>query len=58
MLNLYREITLGQFEAALAMLGECVRRCPDELWEGRVRTQPTVCWFMELAEFLRPGLIF
>jgi hypothetical protein len=27
-----KEAIAGQFEAALCMLGACVERCPDELW--------------------------
>lgn len=36
MLDVYKQITLGQFEAALAMLKQCVERCPGELWENKV----------------------
>ena len=34
MIDLYKQSTLGQFEAALAMLKQCIERCPDDLWEG------------------------
>jgi hypothetical protein len=36
MIDTYKQITLGQFEAALAMLKRCVERCPEELWESKV----------------------
>lgn len=36
MLDLYKESTLGQFEAALAMLKQCIERCPNELWESKI----------------------
>ena len=36
MSDLYRQITLSQFEAALAMLAQCVRRYPESLWESKV----------------------
>jgi hypothetical protein len=36
MIDFMKRIVVGQFEAALAMLGECVRRCPAERWEERM----------------------
>ena len=30
MIEIYKQLTLHQFEAALCMLGICVDRCPDE----------------------------
>jgi hypothetical protein len=36
MIDIYKQITLGQFEAALAMLKQCVERCPDEHWDSKV----------------------
>ena len=36
MIDLYKQSTLGQFEAALAMLKQCIERCPDDLWEGTI----------------------
>jgi uncharacterized damage-inducible protein DinB len=29
-------ILLGQFEAALCMLNDCIRKCPLEHWEGKI----------------------
>jgi hypothetical protein len=31
-----RTIFTGQYEASLAMLDECIRRCPEQHWDGRV----------------------
>jgi hypothetical protein len=36
MLDLWKQATLGQFEAALAMLKQCIERCPEELWESKI----------------------
>lgn len=36
MFDLYQQIMLGQFEAALAMLAQCVRRCPESLWDSKL----------------------
>jgi len=36
MIDLYKQSTLGQFEATLAMLKQCLDRCPDELWQSTV----------------------
>jgi hypothetical protein len=36
MIDLWKQATVGQFEAALAMLKQCVERCSDELWETKV----------------------
>src|SRR6478609_4596961 len=36
MSNLYQQVVLGQFEAALAMLKQCLERCPAELWESKI----------------------
>jgi hypothetical protein len=36
MIDLYKQATLGQFEAALAILKQCIERCPGELWESQV----------------------
>ena len=33
---LYQQTVLGQFEAALAMLKQCVEQCPAELWESKI----------------------
>jgi len=33
-------IIRGQFEAALAMLNECLVKCPDEHWDGRIAKYP------------------
>jgi uncharacterized damage-inducible protein DinB len=34
--ELYQQVVLGQFEAALAMLKQCLERCPAELWESKI----------------------
>ena len=34
----------GQFRAGLAMLRECVERCPDDLWQGVVDKPPRTFW--------------
>lgn len=36
MIEIYKQSTLGQFQAALAMLKQCIERCPGELWESKV----------------------
>jgi hypothetical protein len=36
MLDYVKQIIVGQFEAALAMLHQCIAGCPAELWEGKV----------------------
>lgn len=36
MIDIYKQCTLGQFEAALAMLKQCIEHCPDDLWESTV----------------------
>ncbi len=36
MLELYKQIVVSQFEAALAMLNQCIAACPPEHWEGRI----------------------
>jgi uncharacterized damage-inducible protein DinB len=36
MTELYKEIVLAQFEAALAMFRQCVERCPAEHWEEKI----------------------
>jgi hypothetical protein len=35
-LTLFQRSVQGQFEAALAMLGECIRVCPGEHWERKI----------------------
>lgn len=36
MIDYWKQITLGQFEASLAMLKECLERCPPSLWEEKL----------------------
>lgn len=36
MLELYKQVIVSQFEAALAMLNQCIAACPSEHWEGKV----------------------
>jgi hypothetical protein len=36
MLDHYRQILTGQFEAALCMLHHCIAQCPPEHWDGQL----------------------
>jgi hypothetical protein len=36
MIEYVKTILTCQFEAALCMLNDCVRKCPQEHWEGRI----------------------
>jgi hypothetical protein len=36
MLEYIKTILTAQFEAALCMLKDCVRKCPQEHWEGKI----------------------
>ena len=36
MSNLYQQVVVSQFEAALAMLKQCLERCPAPLWESKI----------------------
>src|SRR5262249_39867165 len=36
MIEYLKMILTGQFEAALCMLNDCVRKCPPEHWDGRI----------------------
>lgn len=36
MIHYVRKILTGQFEAALCMLNDCIRKCPPKHWEGRI----------------------
>ena len=45
MISYVRTILAGQFEASLAMLDQCVRRCPEAHWDGKVARYP----FWEIA---------
>ncbi len=36
MVDFVRKMLLGQFEAALAMMGDCIERCPPDHWDGRI----------------------
>ncbi|MEX2317312.1 MAG: DinB family protein [Pirellulales bacterium] len=38
MLEFVKQIVIGQFEASLAMLAECVRMCPAEHFEEKIAT--------------------
>ena len=40
MISYVRTILAGQFEASLAMLNECIRRCPEAQWDGAVAKYP------------------
>jgi hypothetical protein len=36
MVDFFKQITIGQFEASLAMLKQCIESCREELWESPV----------------------
>ncbi len=36
MIDYLRKILSGQFEASLAMLGQCIEKCPADHWNGRI----------------------
>ena len=36
MIDIYKQLTLHQYEASLCMLGRCVDRCPADNWNGPV----------------------
>ena len=36
MIDYVKQILVGQFEASLAMLNNCVKACPEEHWEGKI----------------------
>jgi hypothetical protein len=36
MVEYVRTILAGQFEASLAMLNDCVEKCPPEHWDGKI----------------------
>lgn len=38
--DLLRRTIFGQFQAALAMLHECIDRCPDAHWDGLIAKYP------------------
>jgi hypothetical protein len=36
MIEYLNTILIGQFEAALCMLSECIQKCPQDHWEGKI----------------------
>src|SRR5438552_650577 len=36
MIEYVKAILTGQFEASLCMLNRCIRKCPQEHWDGRI----------------------
>ena len=36
MVDYWKQIITGQFEAVLCMLNACVEKCPEEHWEGKI----------------------
>ena len=40
MVTLVKRAILGQYEAGLAMMKECVRKCPAEEWDGKIAVYP------------------
>jgi hypothetical protein len=39
-IDLFKQILTGQFEASLAMLNACIAACPEEHWEGKIANGP------------------
>jgi hypothetical protein len=50
MINYVKQVLVGQFEASLAMLSQCVEACPPEQWEGRIANE-TCRWVAYHALF-------
>lgn len=40
MIELIRELLTGQYEASLCMLHDCLVKCPDAHWDGKVARYP------------------
>ena len=40
MLEFVKQIITGQFEAALCMMNDCLRRCPEPHWDGIIGKYP------------------
>lgn len=40
MIEVFKDALLGQYDAALAMLEDCMAKCPDDKWEGYVGNFP------------------
>jgi hypothetical protein len=40
MIETYKDLVVGQFEASLATVGQCVGKCPEALWNARVAKYP------------------
>ncbi len=40
MVECVKKLLLGQFEAALAMFNDCVRKCPADHWDGNIAKYP------------------
>jgi len=40
MIDLFKNALIGQYEAALSMLNDCIRQCPDDKWEANVNNFP------------------
>ncbi len=36
MIDYLKKILTGQFEASLCMMNECVQKCPQEHWDGKI----------------------
>ena len=50
MIDYFKQISSAQYEASLSMLGECIRQCPEEHWEGTI-AQATFRWVAYHALF-------
>jgi hypothetical protein len=40
MIAQFRQVLAAQFYAGLCMLEDCLRKCPDEHWDGRIAKYP------------------
>jgi uncharacterized damage-inducible protein DinB len=40
MIDCVRNMLTGQFEASLSMMNDCIRKCPDEQWDGQIAKYP------------------
>jgi len=40
MVDYIKKVLMGQFEAVLCMLNDCVQKCPQEHWDGKIAKYP------------------
>jgi hypothetical protein len=36
MIDYVKQVLIGQFEAALCMLNQCIEACPEEHWDDKI----------------------